>query len=141
MLGLWERSVRATHNCLTEKAVAELRPQVAQDFQDTTLDWFVTCNEDDDVLGFLAYSPSCIEGLFIDPRYHRRGLGGSLVAHAQMLSQGPLRLDVNEANPGAISFYRSLGFVVVGQSVTDGEGRPFPILHMQRRAEPSPEAA
>jgi putative acetyltransferase len=140
MLDLWERSARATHCFLTERDITDLRPQVAQSFEDTAVEWFVTSSEGDLVVGFLAYTPGCIEGLFIDPLHHRRGLGRFLVAHAQGLARGPLRLDVNEGNPGAIGFYRSQGFIVVGRSVTDSEGRSFPVLHMERPVEPSPGA-
>lgn len=140
MLALWERSVRATHSFLTEEDIADLRPHVSQGFESTAVDWFVASDESDQVMGFLAYTPGCIEGLFIDPPYHRRGLGGLLVAHAQALARGPLRLDVNEGNSGAIDFYQSQGFAVVGRSATDGEGRPFPVLHMERSVVPSPRA-
>ena len=136
MLELWERSVRATHGFLTEKDIVELRPHVARGFESSAVEWFVACDEGDQAIGFLAYRSGCIEGLFVDPRHHRRGIGGFLVAYAQALAVGPLRLDVNEGNPGAIDFYRSQGFVVVGRSPTDGEGRPFPILHMKRSAAP-----
>jgi putative acetyltransferase len=43
-----------------------------------------------------------------------------------------LILDVNEQNPPAAGFYARQGFVVVGRSETDGEGRPFPLLHLNR---------
>lgn len=136
MLELWERSVRATHGFLTEKDIVELRPHVSRGFESSAVEWFVACDEGDQAIGFLAYRSGCIEGLFVDPRHHRRGIGGFLVAYAQALAVGPLRLDVNEGNPGAVDFYRSQGFVVVGRSPTDGEGRPFPILHMERSAAP-----
>jgi putative acetyltransferase len=140
MLDLWERSVRATHSFLTEEDIADLRPHVAQELESTAVEWFVASNEDGHVMGFLANTPGCIEGLFIDPRYHRRGFGRLLVAHAQALAGGPLRLDVNEGNSGAIDFYQSQGFAVVGRSATGGEGRPFPVLHMERSVVPSPGA-
>ena len=132
MLDLWERSVRATHGFLIEKNILELRPHVSREFESSAVEWFVACDESDQAIGFLAYRSGCIEGLFVDPRHHRRGIGGLLVAYAQALAVGPLRLDVNEGNPGAVDLYRSQGFLVVGRSPTDDEGRPFPILHMER---------
>jgi len=132
MLDLWERAVRATHAFLTEEDIAALRPQVWQGFTAEGLQWWVICGDDGRPAGFLAYTPGCIEGLFIDPYCHRRGLGTLLVGHARHLADGPLRLDVNEGNPGAIAFYQAQGFTVTGRSPTDAEGRPFPVLHMRR---------
>ncbi|RKF18003.1 GNAT family N-acetyltransferase [Alginatibacterium sediminis] len=41
------------------------------------------------------------------------------------------KVDVNEQNPEAISFYIHLGFKVVNRSPLDGQGNPFPLLHME----------
>lgn len=37
---------------------------------------------------------------------------------------------MNEQNPQAVGFYLHYGFVQTGRSPLDGEGRPFPLLHM-----------
>ena len=39
---------------------------------------------------------------------------------------------MNEQNQDALRFYRACGFVVETRSDTDGDGRPFPLLHMRR---------
>ncbi|MEQ9247207.1 MAG: GNAT family N-acetyltransferase, partial [Nitratireductor sp.] len=31
-------------------------------------------------------------------------------------------------------FYRKMGFAVTGRSPRDGDGRPYPLLHMSLRA-------
>ncbi len=53
-----------------------------------------------------------------------------LVNHARQL-KGSLVVDVNEQNPDAVKFYKSVGFEIVGRSETDAGGRPYPILHMR----------
>jgi putative acetyltransferase len=136
MLALWERSVRPTHAFLAEHDIQTLRPQVEQAFANDALHWWVICNESDQPVGFLGYTPGVVEALFIDPAYHRRGLGGRLLAHAQQLANGPLQVEVNEGNLGALQFYQRQGFVVVGRSPTDAEGRPFPLIRMRRFAPP-----
>ena len=132
MLDLWERSVRPTHLFLAEADIQALRPQVEQALASDALAWWVICNEEDRPVGFLGYTPGTVEGLFIDPRYHRRGLGTRLLAHAQRLAQGPLAVEVNEGNPGAVQFYERHGFAIVGRSPVDSGGRPFPLVHMRR---------
>jgi putative acetyltransferase len=61
----------------------------------------------------------------------RRGGGTLLIEHARRQLGGPLRVDVNEANLGAIGFYVANGFSITGRSAVDDEGRPFPLLHMK----------
>lgn len=38
--------------------------------------------------------------------------------------------DVNEHSPRAVSFYLANGFVIHSRSETDGQGNPFPLLHL-----------
>jgi putative acetyltransferase len=40
-------------------------------------------------------------------------------------------VDVNEQNPQGVGFYRHMGFEQVGRSELDGQGNPFPLLHMR----------
>jgi putative acetyltransferase len=40
-------------------------------------------------------------------------------------------LDVNEQNPQALGFYQHQGFVITGRSPLDGQGNPFPLLHLR----------
>jgi len=133
MLTLWERSVRATHGFLKETDIETLRPLVSEEFASAAVDWWLLINDEHRAVGFLGYSTDCIEGLFIDPDFRGRGVGRFLVAHAERLASGPLRVDVNEQNGDARGFYEAMGFEVVARSATDGSGRPFPLLHMRSR--------
>lgn len=137
MLELWERAVRATHHFLNESDIVTLRPLVAELFGSSALDFWVAVSEADVPLGFLGYARHCVEALFIDPDQHGLGAGTLLMSHAQKLSGAALRVDVNEQNPGAVGFYKAQGFRVISRSELDSDGRPFPILHMQR---PAPSA-
>jgi putative acetyltransferase len=44
---------------------------------------------------------------------------------------GVNEVDVNEQNPQGVAFYRYMGFEPVGRSELDGQGNPFPLLHMR----------
>ena len=91
-------------------------------------------DEDDVPIGFMGLAGDDIAALFLEPAHRGRGGGRRLVAHAQTLRGGELTVDVNEQNPAARGFYEALGFVVVGRSPLDADGRPFPLLHMRRPA-------
>lgn len=132
LLEVWERSVRATHDFLTEQEILSLRPRVAEVLASDAPEWWVLVDEADRPVGFMGYHDDTVEALFIDPDHRGRGGGGALIAHAARMATGPLKVDVNEQNPAARGFYEAQGFEVVGRSPTDGEGRPFPLLHMSR---------
>ncbi|TMD66902.1 MAG: GNAT family N-acetyltransferase [Chloroflexi bacterium] len=45
--------------------------------------------------------------------------------------RGATTVDVNEQNDQALGFYLRMGFVVVGRSELDSNGKPYPLLHMR----------
>ena len=132
LVALWERSVRATHEFLTEADIGALRPLVGEALSDEALELWVLTERADVPIGFMGLAGHDIAALFLEPARRGQGGGRRLVAHAQQLRDGQLTVDVNEQNPAARGFYEALGFVVVGRSPLDDGGRPFPILHMRR---------
>ncbi|GAB6126662.1 GNAT family N-acetyltransferase [Humidesulfovibrio idahonensis] len=83
-----------------------------------------------EALAFMGVAGQRLEMLFVRPGNFRQGLGGRLVRHA-VRALGVREVDVNEQNPGALAFYQRLGFQIVGRSAVDGQGRPFPLLHLR----------
>jgi putative acetyltransferase len=132
LVALWERSVRATHDFLREADIDALRPLVREALSGDALELWVLTDEADVPIGFMGLVGHDIAALFLEPTHRGRGGGRRLVAHAQGLRGGQLTVDVNEQNPAARGFYEALGFVVVGRSPLDDDGRPFPLLHMRR---------
>lgn len=73
------------------------------------------------VEGFIGLDGCHVEGLFVDERYRRRGIGLSLVRYA--LSTRPeLRLEVYARNTAALGFYRTAGFLADGESICPQTG-------------------
>lgn len=128
MLNVWENSVRATHDFITEEDIEFFKPIIMeQAFPAVTL----RCvkNECGAILGFLGVNDSKIEMLFILNEKRGSGIGKVLLQYAIEHLQCN-RVDVNEQNPSAVGFYQHLGFKVESRSPTDDMGKPFPILHM-----------
>ena len=117
--------------------IATLRPLVAAELASDEITWWAPVSAADAVIGFLGMGSDTIDALFIDPDCHGLGGGTFLVTHAQRLSAGPLSVEVNEQNDGAVKFYQALGFTVVSRSPVDGGGRPFPVLRMKRHRAPA----
>ena len=126
LLSLWESSVRATHHFLSEKDILHLRPMAAEALR--TVPVLMLAMEEEEPVAFLGMDGESVEMLFVDAAFRGRGAGGTLFREA--VRRGARRVDVNEQNPQALSFYLHMGFVVSGRDDVDGLGLPFPLLHL-----------
>jgi putative acetyltransferase len=127
---IWRAAVDATHDFLKREDRAEIDAFLCG-FLPTAPLWLAV-DADDRALGFMLLSDGHMDALFIDPAWHGTGIGRALVAHARSL-HSKLTVDVNEQNLRAGGFYRRLGFMQVGRSETDDQGRPYPLLHLATR--------
>lgn len=127
LISLWEASVRTTHHFLPEAEIDALKPLILEHYF-AAVD-LVCARDDTGIAGFCGVHDGNIEMLFLAPEARGRGIGRLLVAHA-ISRQGATRVDVNEQNAQALGFYQRMGFVVTGRSPLDGQGKPYPLLHM-----------
>ncbi|HBP28003.1 MAG: acetyltransferase [Advenella sp.] len=132
LIEIWESSVRATHNFLAERDLVELKPLILNQYF-KAVDLSVARNGEGELLGFCGVSDGNIEMLFVAPEARGKGIGASLARHA-ISARGATRVDVNEQNEQALGFYEHLGFAVIGRSPLDGQGKPYPLLHMRLSA-------
>lgn len=129
LVAIWESSVRATHHFLQESDIAALRPLLLNAYLPNLK--VVIARDDAGVIhGFLGVDENRIEMLFVDDASRGKGVGKLLLQHA-IAAFGANEVDVNEQNPQGVGFYRHMGFEQVGRSELDGQGNPFPLLHMR----------
>lgn len=128
---VWEASVRATHDFVTEEDILFFRPLV-RDGLPRTDQLLCARAADNSLTGFIGVTGRKIEMLFVHPDWRGKGVGRCLLEHAVSVL-GASDVDVNEQNEQAVAFYRRMGFVVVGRSDLDGTGKPYPILQMRLR--------
>lgn len=126
LAGIWERSVRTTHNFLKDEDFNEIKAALIPDCF-PNVDLFAVADEGVYV-GFIGLSPNAIEMLFIDSDRRGQGYGSALIEFA--IQRGAFKVDVNEQNPSAFNFYKTKGFRVISRDETDDAGRPYPILHL-----------
>lgn len=131
LVEIWEKAVRETHAFLAEEDVQFYRQLVRGGALKEAEIW--TYRENDAPVGFIGLNGAKIETLFVHPDHHGKGIGRRLVEHAEARIGPALQVDVNEQNDGARGFYRRLGFVQTGRSELDGSGRPYPLLHLEKR--------
>ena len=129
LLGVWERSVRATHLFLSEGEVRSIREYVPQALLGVA-HLLVAEDEAGAPAAFMGVEDGTLEMLFIDPEERGKGLGRRLL-RLGIESYGVRRLAVNEQNPRAAGFYEHMGFEAYARSETDEQGNPYPILYMR----------
>jgi putative acetyltransferase len=130
LFDVWLRSVEATHAFVSDADIQAFKPLVRDYLASNETEFWVLCDADGAVAGFMGMAGPTMESLFLAPEFHRRGGGRRLVKHARSL-YGELTVDVNEQNTAAVGFYQACGFVVEGRSELDGSGRPYPLLQMR----------
>jgi len=131
---LWERSVRATHDFLSEEHIQHLRRLVQESYLPMPELEVWVCQDAIGIAGFIATSGHNVEMLFIDADRRGQGIGRILLDHVR--ARHPiLSVDVNEQNPQGVGFYEHYGFIQTGRSPLDNEGNPFPLLHMVLRTQ------
>ena len=131
---LWRRSVEGTHDFLPPDEVERLFEDVRRLYLPGVESLCVAERHEASAqggrpVGFMGCNGPQVEMLFVDPACFRCGVGTALLAHAKAAHQ-QLALDVNEQNPQALAFYTRQGFRIVGRSAQDGQGMPYPLLHM-----------
>ncbi|WP_259779534.1 GNAT family N-acetyltransferase [Aestuariispira ectoiniformans] len=132
LVDLWEGSVRATHDFLTEEDIAFFRNGLLNEWLEA-VGPYCARNDDGEILGFVAVVEGNIEMLFIDASRRGQGVGKALFNFARTSLQAT-KVDVNEQNRQGVDFYRHIGFDVIGRSEKDSTGKPYPLLHMQLSA-------
>ncbi|UPR32196.1 GNAT family N-acetyltransferase [Vibrio crassostreae] len=128
MLNVWENSVRATHDFITEEDIEFFKPIIMEHAFPAVS---VKCvkNENGSIVGFVGVHEAKIEMLFVLNEVRGQGVGSVLLQHA-IKQLAATKVDVNEQNPQAVGFYQHMGFKVESRSPLDDMGKPFPILHM-----------
>jgi len=125
---IWRRAVDATHHFLTEKDRQAIDAMVC-DFLPQVPLWLAV-DANDCPMAFMFIDNGHMEALFVDPAFHGMGIGAALVRHGLSLYPD-MTTDVNEQNHQALGFYEKMGFERTGRSPLDGQGRPYPIIHLK----------
>ncbi|WP_319468206.1 GNAT family N-acetyltransferase [uncultured Pseudodesulfovibrio sp.] len=129
LLAVWESSVRATHDFLQNEDIEALRPLILEQYFEA-VELRCAKNPEGKLLGFCGVAEGNLEMLFVASENQGKGVGKALCLYA-IEKLGITKVDVNEQNPQAIGFYEHMGFRTIGRSPLDGQGKPFPLLHME----------
>lgn len=134
LLDVWERSVRATHDFLTEAEIERIKGYVPDALRGVGR-LVVARDADGRPRAFMGVRDSFLEMLFVAPEARGQGIGSMLLRHG-IAELGVRELSVNEQNPGACGFYEHMGFATYKRTDTDEQGDPYPLLYMRLNREP-----
>jgi putative acetyltransferase len=125
---IWAAAVDATHDFLAPEDRTAIGREVEAFLPSAPL--MLAVDDRDRPLGFMLIDNGHMEALFIDPEHRGAGVGAILIDYA--LAVHPvLTTDVNAQNDQAVGFYEHMGFERTGWSATDGQGRPYPLIHLR----------
>ncbi len=131
LLNVWEASVRATHQFLSDAEVEKIKEYVPQALGGVA--HLVVAEEEPGIpVAFMGVAHGRLEMLFLSPSARGKGLGRRLL-QLGVRDYGVTELTVNEQNPQAVGFYEHLGFETYKRTEHDEEGNPYPLLYMRLR--------
>ena len=85
---------------------------------------------EDRIVGFISFNVSYITWMYVDPDFHRHGIGAALLAEALKHIGPEAWLNTMAGNDAAIAFYRKAGFDVVKSFPSDCNGFPCTCLRL-----------
>lgn len=129
LLVIWESSVRATHNFLSDPEINNIKKYVPHALR--RVSHLIVAYDENEPVAFMGINDLKLEMLFVDANQRGNGIGKVLITYG-IHNLDINELAVNEQNPGARGFYEHMGFKAVERSEFDDQGNPYPILIMKR---------
>ena len=127
IMEIWESTVKATHNFLSEEDFNYFKEIIPRNYLPNLEVYLIIENQE--AKGFSSVSEGNLEMLFIHNDSRGKGFGKKLFQFMKDKTSFT-KVDVNEQNSQAISFYKKLGFKQIGKSEKDGSGKNYPTIHM-----------
>ena len=129
LIEVWGKSVRSSHHFLSEEDLMHYHSRI-MDTYFHAVELYVI--RQPNIVAFMGLSDDMVEMLFVLPSEKGKGYGSTLLKYA--LAEKRIRkIDANEQNSEAYQFYLRKGFKVVGKDYTDADGKPYPIIHLQKQ--------
>ncbi|UWI43172.1 GNAT family N-acetyltransferase [Lactobacillus paragasseri] len=129
LLVIWESSVRATHNFLSDPEINNIKKYVPHALR--RVSHLIVAYDENEPVAFMGINDLKLEMLFVDANQRGNGIGKALITYG-INNLDINELAVNEQNPEARGFYEHMGFKVVERFEFNDQGNPYPILIMKR---------
>lgn len=130
MLNVWASASAVAHPFLDERFLLEERRNIAEVHLPLATTW--VWEESGRIAGFIALAGNEVGGLFVDPQFHRRGIGRALIDHVRG-DHEELYVEVFRDNAIGRSFYAAYGFIEVDRATHEPTG--LAVLRLRLPAE------
>lgn len=127
LIEVWDKSVRSSHSFLTEEDICYYRIRLKEVYLQAVELYVIRTTR---IIAFMGLSDDMVEMLFVLPPEKGKGHGTALLDFA-LHDKHIHKIDVNEGNQEAYTFYHNRGYKVVGRDAMDADGKPYPIIHME----------
>ena len=107
LLDAWYSASMVAHPFLSEDFFKQERENIASIHLPNAETWVYEL--DGIVIGFIALIENEVGAIFLDPKFHGRGIGRALMDHARSIRE-VLELDVAKDNIIGRNFYKKYGF-------------------------------
>jgi putative acetyltransferase len=119
VLRVWARASAVAHPFLSQEFLELERHNIANVYLPNAETW--VWEADGHVVGFVSLLANEVGGIFVDPEFHRSGIGRALMDRARAL-RGELEVEVFARNFLGRAFYAKLGFELMYEKVHDQTG-------------------
>jgi putative acetyltransferase len=114
LLNIWESAALIAHPFLSNEFHEMVKGAMKDIYLPNSDTWVF--EENGGIIGFISMMKNEIGGLFVDPKYHSKGIGTSLVNHMNQFHD-ILEVEVFEENKIGKPFYEKYGFKVIKEYV------------------------
>jgi len=129
VLNVWARASALAHPFLSHGFLETERHNIPNVYLPRAETW--VWEADGHVVGFISLLGNEVGAIFVDPKFHRRGIGRALMDRARAL-RGEVEVEVFEKNRLGRAFYANLGFEFMHRKVHDQTG--FEVVRLRLAA-------
>jgi len=129
VLNVWARASALAHPFLSQEFLELERHRIPRVYLPNAATW--VWEADGHVVGFISLLGNEVGAIFVDPAFHRSGIGRALMDRAHAV-RGELEVEVFERNLQGRAFYAKLGFDLMHKKVHNQTG--FEVLRLRLAA-------
>lgn len=129
VLRVWAHASALAHPFLSEEFLELERRNIPNVYLPNADTWVWVADEQ--VVAFISLLGNEVGAIFVDPKFHRSGIGRALIDRAKAL-RGELEVEVFERNLQGRAFYARMGFELMHSKVHEQTG--FSVLRLRLAA-------
>jgi len=126
VLNVWARASAVAHPFLSRDFLRQERRNIASVHLPNAETW--VWEADGRIVGFISLLGNEVGAIFVDPEFHRSGIGRALLDRARAV-HGELEVEVFERNLLGRAFYAKMGFELMHQRVHEETG--FEVIRLR----------